>query len=554
MIENIRKYTGLMIVVFVVLFISFLLIDTSSVQNIGGGGAMLRVDGKTYTQKEFSRVGQNGYELTQELIRGGNFDLYQFLIASTIDATDDNDSVEKFFITRMLLRAAADEFGLRPAESEISAYIRGLQSFAGPDGGFDAQAFGAFVERRIGRLGMTEADVRSLVSDILIYNKLSDVVGSGMAPLAAAIERIDAFQSQLISGALAHFALAPFEAAVEPSEDDVLAFWENLQDAFMTEPRRRFTYVFAKPDLPEEISSEEEALPELSFQDLALSEEERAERDAKFQAERAAERAELRRKLQLETDAKIDDFLYDLENKQGATFESLAGEMGLDVVTTDWFTQSDPPLDLAQPLRQSGRGESVAGELFRMIPTEDPLSKISHPLAVADGGWVVARLDEVEPSRVKTFEEAREEARALYIEEKAVAAMRDAAANAKEKIQEAIKAGKSFAEAAEEAGLMEVHVFENVTSTQQAVSAEEPQSLFESVRAAAPGSVAEVIIERDRAFIVFVEKRELLREENLAQRVEAQVAQTTRANESTAFIAWLRARTEAANVQQLYRR
>lgn len=553
MIENIRKYTGLMIVVFVVLFISFLLLDTSSVQNIGGGGAVLRIDGKAYSQKEFTRIGQNGYELTQELIRGRNFDLYQFLIATTLDARDESDSVEKFFISRILMRAAADEFGLHPAESEVSAYIRSMPSFAGADGDFDPDAFGAFLERRIGRLGMTEADVRALVGDILVYNKLSEVVGSGLAPLRSAVERVDAFENQEITGALAHFSLAPFEAAVEPTEEEVRNFWENLKDAFTTEPRRRFTYVFAKPDLPGELSAEEEELPELSLEDLALSEAERAEKDKKFQAEKAAERAELRRKRQLEMDARIDDFLYDLENKPGATFEALAAEMGLAVATTELFTESAPPEDLARPLRQSNQGQSVAGELFAMVTTTDPLSKISDPLAVPDGGWIVARLDEVETSRVKTFEEARDEARELYIEEKAVAAMKEAADAASVKINEALAAGKTFAEAVEEAGLSEVHEFRAITRFHQPDPAKEPQSLFESVRGVAPGRLAEVIVDADRAFVAFVERRELPKDEKLTQRVDSQVVQTERANENTALIAWLRARTQAADVQQLYR-
>ena len=554
MIENIRKYTGLMIVVFVVLFVSFLLIDTSSVQSIGGGGSVLRVDGRTYSDKEFRRIGHNGFELTQELMRAGNFDLYQFLIASTMDAGADSDGVEEFFITRLLLRSAADEFGLKPSEDEVSSYIRSLQAFAGPDGEFDAQGYSAFIERRIGRLGMTESDIRSLVADILVFEKLSDVVGSGLAPLRDAVARNDAFANQRISGALAHFELAPFEQAVEPTDDDVRAFWENLQDAFTTEPRRRFTYVHAKPEMPADLSEEEEDLPELSFQDLALSEEERAARDEEFQAERAAERAEKRRELQRETDQLIERFFDELIISEGGSFEELAGEMGLEVKVTELFPQSDPPADLAVALRQSATGGTAVGELFRMVTSPDPFSKISPPLAVGDGAWIVARLDEIEPSRVKTYEEAHEEARELYIEEKAVESMVEAAETAIEKINEALEAGESFAEAVEAAGLDEVHTFEEITNAHTPDPMYEPQNLYDASRTVVPGTVADVITESDRAFILYVDRRELVRDEEIDQRIDMQLAQETRANESTAFIAWLRTRIQAADVQQLYRR
>jgi len=556
MIENIRKYTGLMIVVFVVLFVSFLLLDTSTMQNIGGGGAVLRIDGQTYNEKEFRRLGQNGLDLTQALMprTSMDFELYMFLGLATMDAADDNDRVEKFFVTRILLRDAAVQFGLQPSESEVSSYIRSLQAFAGPDGEFDAQAFSSFIERSIGRLGMTESDVRDLISDILIFNKLNNVVGSGLSPLRDAIERNDAFENQQICGMLTHFALAPFEEAVEPTEEEIREFWEIYQDTFTTEPLRRFTYIHAKPDMPAEVSPEEEELPELSFEDLALSEDERAERDAKFQAERAAERAQERRTKQLENDAKIDDFLFELEEQKGTTFEALAAEKGIEVKVTELFPQSDPPADLRAPLRQATRGETVVSELFRMVTTADPFSKISHALPVGDGAWIVARLDEVEPSRVKTFEEARDQARALFIKEKAVDEMAEAAESAREKIKEAMAEGNSFAEASEAAGRNQVHAFQNIVSTHQADPVNEPQGLFEAARVVSPGTVADVLTEGDRAFILYVEKRELVTSEDVPLRIDNQIAQTTRANESTAFIAWLRARTQAANVQPLYRR
>lgn len=553
MIENIRKYTGLMIVVFVLLFVSFLLLDTSSVQNIGGGGSVLRVDGRSYNDKEYRRIGMNGLALTQELISSGNYDLYQFLLASTMDAREESGAEEKFFVTRILLQSAAEEFGLQPGEEEISARIRSMQSFTGPDGDFDAQKFSTFLDRRIGRLGMAERDVRAVVSDILIFEKLGDVVGSGLAPLRDTVVRNHALQSQRISGAVAHFELAPFEEAVEPTEDDVRAFWENLQDAFVTEQHRRFTYIVAKPDLPADISAEEEELPTFSFEDLALSEEERAAKDAQHQAELAAKRAEERRTKQRELDLKVDDFLYQLEQKPEASFEELAGEKGFEVKTSELFPQSAPPADLAVALRQSSNAGQVVVELFQIEADEDPFSRISRALPVGEGEWIIARLDETELSRVKTFEEAREEARALYIEDQAVAAMTEAAEAAVGKIKEALAAGQTFAEAAEAAGMESVHAFEDITSAHQPDPATEPQALFETARVITPGTVADVLIESDRAFILYVGEREVVRDENIDQTIDTQLAQMKRANESTALVAWMRARTEAADVQQLWK-
>jgi len=554
MIENIRKYTGLMIVVFALLFVSFLLIDTSSVQNIGGGGAILRIDGKTYNEKEYRRLGSNGFELMQELLNAGNFDLYTFVLGVTMDAEDESSAAEKFFISRILLRSAAEEFGLTPGEDEISARIRGMRSFSGPDGEFNPQAFGTFIERRIGRLGMGERDLRALVADIVIYEKLGEVVGGGLAPLREAILRNHAFERQRVSGAVAHFQLAPFEEAVEPTEDDVREFWENLQDAFTTEPRRAFTYIVAKADLPADISPEEEEPRVFLPEDFALSEAERAAKDAEHRAMLAAKRTEERRTKIRDIAIAVDKFHSDLEVESKQSFEELAEKHGFEVKSSGLFPLSAPPADLGVSIRQTSGGGTVAAELFRIITTNDPFSKISTPLPIGDGQWIIARLDESEASRVKTFEEAGDEARALLIEEQAVKAMTEAAETAIEKINAAMGEGKSFAEAAEAAGLESVHTFQDITAAHEADPAHEPQSLFDSARVVTPGTVADPLIEADRAFILFVESRELVRDEGTDGIIDLLLDQATRGNQSTALVAWMRARTAAANVQQLWKR
>lgn len=554
MIENIRKYTGLMIVVFVLLFVSFLLLDTSSVQSIGGGGTVIRIDGRSYTEKEFRRTGSNGIDLAQQLLRGGEFGIYQFLIGATADATDENDQTEKFFVTRVLLRKAADDFGVHPGADEISTRIRSMRPFAGPDGDFDAQLYGRFIERGIGRLGMTEGDVRDLVADMLIFEKLGDIVGAGLAPARGTVERTLAFQNQRISGSLARIDLSPFEMEIDPSEEEIREFWENLRDAFMTEPRRSFTYILASPTFPED---EDEAEPAETLADAAMTDEQRAAKAAVREEERArkaAERADARREIQLKSDSVVDDFLYELEQQKGVTFEELAEKLGYEVRKTEFFPLSEAPEELALEMRQSSREGTAADELFRMVTTSDPFSKISPALPVGETDWIVARLDEIEPSRAKEYAEARDEARALLIEEQATRAMTEAAETAREKIAAALEEGLTFAEAAEAAGLEHVHSFEDIISFHRPEPENEPAELFELARTVTPGALADVILEAERAFILHVAKRELVRDEDAAQRIDAELANTVRSNETTAFVAWLRSRTQAASVQPLYRR
>jgi hypothetical protein len=205
-------------------------------------------------------------------------------------------------------------------------------------------------------------------------------------------------------------------------------------------------------------------------------------------------------------------------------------------------------------LRSSSRGGKAVDQLFLIKETSDPFSKISEAVAVGENQWVVARLDGEEKSRPKTYEEARADARAQYISEKAAESMKTAANEAITKIKTSLTAGKSFAEAAKDAGIAETKAFSSITSTYKPDGANEPANLFEAARNVDAGSIAEAIIEADRAFILHVAKREVVKEPNAAARIDNEVISRANENEIAAFTSWITARTAAAKVEQLYKK
>lgn len=555
MIENIRKYTGL-IIFFMALVVFSLVIGIKDDLFRGGvgGQGILKIDGRIYSDKEFRNLGSGAFELTSSLARAGDFGLYQFLMGLTPGATGQDDAAEKFFVSRILLRQAKEDFGVHPGEQEISDYIRSLRAFAGPDGKFDEAAYRNFIEKGIGRLGMTEADLRELASDALASQKINAIVGSGLAVNRDIVARNLALENQRVSGSLASLAIDPFQAAIEPTDDEIKAYWENIQDAFTTQPLRKFTYIIATPDMPADEAGADS--PETLAEAAASDEEKKAAeaKKAEEKAKKAAELADLRRQKQIGIDTKVDEFTYQLEEQKGAGFEELAKANGWEVISTGLFAQATPPADLDVNLRASSRGGKAADELFRIEPTSDPVSKLSQPIAIGENQWLVARLDGEETSRPKTFDEAKDEARAQFIAEKAAEAMKAAADQAVAKIKEALAAGKSFADAAKDAGISETHEFSNVTSEFRPDPATEPRNLFEAIRYVEPGNLAEVLAEADRAFIIHVASREVDKPEDAAARIDAQVSSASRQNEMIAFIDWLSDRVEAAKVEQLYKR
>lgn len=548
MIENIRKYRGL-IIVFIALVVFSLVIGIREevFTSRGGGDSLFRIDGRTYGQREFNQLGSSSFELTSTMARSGDFGLFQFMMGLTSGATGPNDAPEKFFAHRILLRNAKEEFGVFPGDKEISERVRSMGAFADQEGNFSEENYRNFVTKYMGRLGLTENDLRELVSDIIAYEKISQIVGSGLAVNRDIVAKELALQNQQVSGSLAHLSIDPFQEKIQPTDEEIREYWETIQDAFMTEPTRKFSYVLVTPDLPEAEEEKE------SIADAAASEEQKKQK-ADEKAKKDAELAEARRKKQLETDQLVDDFVFQIEERKGGDFEKLAAENQWEVKTTEMFPASEAPEDLAIALRASSRGGKAVDELFRMEVTSDPVSKISQPIAVGENQWLVARLDGDEPARTKTYEEAKEEARAQYVGEKADEALKTAIDEAREKIETALAAGKSFAEAATEAGLSGTKDFEKITSTYQADPATEPRNLFEAVQYVEPGTLAKPVIESDRAFIVHVTTREIVKEENLAARIDSEIANRANQNQTFAITGWLAELTEKANIQELWKK
>jgi peptidyl-prolyl cis-trans isomerase D len=551
MIENIRKYTGLIIFFMALVVLSLVIgIKDDLFRSGGGGRGILKIAGRVYDDKEFQHLGSGAFELASSLARSGDFGLYQFIMSLTTGAVSQEDAAEKFFISRMILRQAKEDFGVHPGDEEISQYIRGLRAFAGPDGKFNEENYRNFVEKGIGRLGMTEADLRELAADALASQKINAIVGSGLGVNRDIVAQTLALDNQRVSGNLARLDLDPFEAKIQPTDEEIKAFWENRQDAFTTAPLRKFSYIIATPDMPADAAM---ADTKETIADAAKTDEQKKAAEEE-KAKKTAELAETRRKKQTEIDSKVDEFTFQLEERKASGFEELAKENGWEVKTTGLFSRSEPPKELDVNLRSSSRGGKAVDELFRIEPTADPVSKLSQPIAIGENQWLVARLDGEEKSRPKTFEEAKDEARDQYIQEKAAEALKAAADEALAKIKASMAAGKSFADAAKEAGINEVREFSKVTSSYRPDAANEPRNLFEVVRNVDPGGLGEVTTEADRAFIIHVASREVEKQTDASARVDAEVASSARQNEIIAFTGWLADRVEAANVEQLYKK
>jgi peptidyl-prolyl cis-trans isomerase D len=547
MIENLRKYTVLIIVLFVLVLIGFLFMDTSAMRDGGGGGApYIKVAGRSYSDKEFNRLGASSYQITQSLAQSGDFQLFSFLFGISGEAEfGSNESMENFFASRMILRNAKKEFGIYPGEEEIDSFIRKLRAFTGPDGEFSQERYRSFIEKGIGRLGLTEGDIRELASDVIAQTKLAEILGAGLTTDRNAVAKSAAIAAQRIAVDIARLDLDPIEAKIEPTEEEIKTYWETVKDAFKTSEKRSFTYVILKPDMPAEEAEIPAPAADATEEAKAEYEKAKATRDAKI--------AEDRRKARLEIGTMADDFVNYFVDHKDAVFEKLAEEKKLEVKTTGLFVQADAPEDLKTALRASSTQGTAADELFRMMITSDPLSKISPAIAIGEDDWLIARLDGTEEVRVQTYEEARAEARARLIAEQATTALKKATDEAAEKIKAALGEGKSFADASKQAGITtETVSLTDVTAGYQGDTSKTPSTLFDAAKFTDPGALTQPLIESDRTFIIHVAKREIVKQEDAKTALEAEFERAQEALRISAFSSWLVAKKETVGVETLY--
>ncbi len=578
MIEKIHRYRFLLILGLVLAAAALVFGDFYGGRQASATGIrkVLGVAGKSYDTRQYHKLADAPVALSRRMMGAGDYSFFQFVYELARNATSEQDQVKQFFIGRVILRNARDEYGIHPGKKEVSGFIRKMSAFAadstdpqpGTQPPFDEAKYKTFVERTLGPFGLTENDFLELVTDMMALSKLKTVLASGVVADRGAEELKAILNQQSIVAEIARFDLSDFDSKIDPTDDEIKAYWEPVKDGFTTQERRKFTYVLISPVFPPEPERgpAPETAPDASEEDKAAAIKQHEE---DFQLKQAAW-ADLKRETQRATDQQVDEFYNRLGDHatgpDALTLEQLVEEYsernaalakenpdtphsGWELHTSDLFTLAQPPAELNLDVRSTSRGGKVAEQLFAIHPTAEEISKLSSAIPVGDGEWLIARLDAFEVSREQTYAEARAEARAKLIEERATADMKAAAEDAMAKAKESLEAGKSFAEAATEAGAKEPRTIADLTRSRRATpGVEEPANLFSLAARVDPGSFADLIVESDHAWILRVVRREVTKEANLETLVNSSIGNSNMTHQMLIFDTWLNAKTEEAKV------
>lgn len=528
MLENIRKYTGLFIVVLVLIFVGLVFLQDNS----GGGGGpgsgpvVVKTDDKTYSAKELDKAEQEirlGQRILQTSLQSGSFDTYgdisRFL--GTLEGGGNSESLKRYLVHRTNFEKAKKDFGLVPSKDDIDLYQR-EKIFTTREGIFDDEAYQKFTDKGLKGLGMTINNLNDFVGDIIAFNEFSDILGASVVANETATQENFIAQSQQFTLSTLSLDLETYKKEINPTDEEIKTYWEENQGRYLTEAKRKLTYFTASPNFDKALADkkEEEAKKEKTAAEEAADAEKTPEEiaaDDKSKNEAVVLTPAERKRASDELGLVIEENIWVVLQQQiedgakTANLEPLAEEFGYELKTTELLPLSELPAEIRGAVR--GTQTTVEQELAdASLTSGNVMDSLSEILGIGTENWLLYRIDEaVEPTE-KTFEEAKEEAKNGLVQQKAEEALKEAIEAAREAVASAIAAGKPLNEAAE---AQKLKLTEHLGMDASTPLPSEPnqQDVFRLASQTKTGelSTAEVIEPlRNRALFVFVKEREFV--------------------------------------------
>lgn len=502
MIENMRKYTGLMVVVLVLLAAGLILTMKPGGSGGGAGTNFMSVNGQAIDRLAYSKLGQNAISATQLFGQTQNFNdffkLSDFVRSLSGAAQSQEQQTLNFVTNRLLLKQAAEELGLYSAPEVAQQFIQD-NMFQGRDGTFDSSAYATYVQTLEKSVGMKEREFEQLVAEFIVFQKVRDLLGSGLELDSKVSIKEDQLARQSIQASMIDFNIHDFAKEVKPSDEEVKTYWETHKDRYKTERLLKLSYVLTN------VSDADE--PKRPTPAPNASPEEVSKQTLDYQTKHAEWVKNRKEHTKILTKI-FSDFIDKVQDSEGKTFDEAAAEAkkagGQDfvVTTTEAFAIGDAPAALkALTLKDASARAGMIEQIFAKKFSEELIYNIDF-FQVGRDGNIAVRIDEEIVPAVKPFEDAAELAREDLIQERAQKAMVEAAQGKRDKLAEALAAGTNFDEAVTAAELKSEKL---AALTQQG----NPE-IFRIAQVTTPKEVAAELVETaDKAQIVYVDERSL---------------------------------------------
>ena len=302
----------------------------------------------------------------------------------------------------MVLRKQTAEMGIEPTDNQVAEAIQKLSAFQ-KSGQYDHERYLQMVQMVLSPRGMTSANLEELMRDQIRLLTLRELLGACAAPTPDELEAAYSQRHQKVEAAFVRLQREDVAKGVSVTADEIQKAFEARKENLKAPEKRKVQHVFF-------------ALPEKAATVAAPSAEEMqkvADKAADFSVAAMA---------------------------AGAKFEDVAKEFSQELKSSPLFSRGESLPEFAN----QNRVTAAAFLLSEEKPVSDPLP--------TEKGYYILRLDKIEAARPLTLEEAKDQLTESLKSDRVRETLALKAADARKKIEEALKAGKSFAQAAEAAG------------------------------------------------------------------------------------------------------
>jgi peptidyl-prolyl cis-trans isomerase D len=494
MVRLIRRFQQpLMIAVTLLIIVAFTWLYNDTQLDKLSSSKLATIYGREVTFAQTQRIGRK-FELSRDL---GLMELLRSLAVRQEDAQDN------FIWNSLVLKHESAALGIEPTADEVVTAIQAMPVFQ-TNGAYDSSKYNMIVQAALAPRGFTPDDMEDLIRDDLRLRKIKELLGATVAPSESELRDAFAQASQKIEASVVRLKLDDFLATTQVTDEDLKKSYEERKAALKSEELRRVKYVaFILPTTDKPLEAKE----------------------------RAAALGQLAKKA--------EEFAIAMTEK-GAKFDALAAQYEAKPEETKDFSRDQPPAELGN----SQEALTAAFRLTKEQPNSDPIN--------SDRGYYVLQLTEVTAPRTLTFDEAKERLTTDLKRERASEALSLKATEIRNKIEAEIKAGKSFADAAQAAGA-KADKYPPFSRMEPHMDAENSGEIMGVASELAVGILSPVIPTSNGSVIVVVENRQPIDEEKFKTEKTRVAANVIEFQKAVLFSEWLKVRRAAAQLQIHYK-
>jgi len=406
---------------------------------------------------EFSSIGRQ-FEICRML---GMFDL---IIPLAQNARSMSDVTENYVWNTLVLRHEALKMGIQPTEIQVTEAIQRLPAFQ-TNGQYDHARFVQALQTLLAPRGMNSSHLEELVRDSLRMQAVRDMLSAGYGPSPDELQKAYAKQFQKVEAAVVRISKEEISKQVKVSDEDIKGAYESRKETLKTPEKRKVQFVaFTLP-------KKEKEGPALNASDM----------------QKVADQA--------------DDFGSALL-AEGAKFEDVAKRLGVEVKTL-------PAFGLGERLAEFGNSPRPTTAAFQLT-LEKPFSDTLQ----TQEGYVLLNLLEIQASKPLTLDEAREQLVDSLKADKVRETLSLKGAEVRKKLEEGLKASKTFAQAAEGAGV-KVDVLEPFSRSDTKLTGEDASLIQNSAAELKEGQISAPLEGPAGPVLVHVSKRQAVDPEDL---------------------------------------